>query len=160
VTLIVDSQSVKAAETVSKTTRGFDEAKRINGRKRRLAVDTLGLLVMITLTPADTTDRDAACELLWRLGVMQPQFTYIWTDSAYVGQLTNWSDHFVVLPRRWKSNRLPLPSEAHLTWALTTLMTRRPPRKAPGRTGRRRPNPPLAEDLSGGHEPIMRGSFT
>ncbi|WP_167468298.1 transposase [Streptomyces coelicoflavus] len=33
-TLIVDSQSVKGAETVSKATRGFDAGKKINGRKR------------------------------------------------------------------------------------------------------------------------------
>ncbi|TXL84567.1 hypothetical protein EW053_34220 [Streptomyces sp. IB2014 016-6] len=38
--------------------------KKTNGRKRHIAVDTLGLPVMITVTPADTTDRDAARELL------------------------------------------------------------------------------------------------
>lgn len=121
-TLIVDSQSVKGAETVSKTTRGFDAGKKINGRKRHIAVDTLGLPVMITVTPADTTDRDAARELLWRLRIMQPQIRQIWADSAYAGQLVNWSDDFlhmtlktvsrprgakgfVVLPRRWKVER-------------------------------------------------------
>lgn len=77
VTLILDSQSVKGAETVSKATRGFDAGKKINGRKRHIAVDTLGLPVMITVTPADTTDRDAARELLWRLRVMQPQITQV-----------------------------------------------------------------------------------
>lgn len=46
------------------STRGFDAGKKINGRKRHIAVDTLGLPVMITVTPADTTDRDAARELL------------------------------------------------------------------------------------------------
>lgn len=163
-TLIVDSQSVKGAETVSKGTRGFDAGKKINGRKRHIAVDTLGLPVIITVTPADTTDRDAAREL-WRLRVMQPQITQVWTDSAYVGQLINWSDDFlhmtlktvsrprgakgfVVLPRRWKVERtlgrimkarrnvhdyerLPQHSEAHLTWALITLMTRRITRSGP-----------------------------
>ncbi|MGW3826604.1 transposase [Streptomyces sp. NPDC005071] len=85
-------------------------------------VDTLGLPVMITVTPADTTDRDAARELLWRLRVMQPPITQVWADSAYAGQLINWSDDFlhrtlktvsrprgakgfVVLPRRWKVER-------------------------------------------------------
>lgn len=163
-TLIVDSQSVKGAETVSKGTRGFDAGKKVNGRKRHIAVDTLGLPVMITVTPADTTDRNAAREL-WRLRVMQPQITQVWADSAYVGQLINWSDDFlhmtlktvsrpcgakgfVVLPRRWKVERtlgrimkarrnvrdyerLPQHSEAHLTWALITLMTRRITRSGP-----------------------------
>lgn len=165
VTLIVDSQSVKGAETVSKATRGFDAGKKVNGRKRHIAVDTLGLPAMITVTPADTTDRDAARELLWRLRVMQPQITQVWADSAYGGQLINWSGSFlnmslktvsrprgakgfVVLPRRWKVERtlgwimkarrnvrdyerLPQHSEAHLTWALITLMTRRITRKGP-----------------------------
>ncbi|WP_326798250.1 transposase [Streptomyces sp. NBC_01808] len=99
-TLIVDSQSVKGAETVSKATRGFDAGKKINGRKRHIAVDTLGLPVMITGTPADTTDRDAARELLWRLRVMQPQITQVWADSAYAGQLTNWSDDFLSMTLR------------------------------------------------------------
>jgi transposase len=91
-------------------------------RKRHIAVDTLGLPVIIMVTPAVTTDRDAARELLWRLRVMQPQITQVWADSAYAGQLINWSDDFmhmtlktvsrprgakgfVVLPRRWKVER-------------------------------------------------------
>ncbi|MFJ1839446.1 MULTISPECIES: hypothetical protein [unclassified Streptomyces] len=37
---------------------------------------------MITVTPADTTDRDAARELLWRLRGMQPQITQVWADSV------------------------------------------------------------------------------
>ncbi|MFC9914709.1 transposase [Streptomyces sp. NPDC059862] len=53
--MIVDSQSVKGAETVSKATRGFDAGKKINGCKRHIAVDTLGLPLMITVTLADTT---------------------------------------------------------------------------------------------------------
>lgn len=72
--------------------------------------------------PADTTDRDAARALLWRLRVMQPQITQVWADSAYRGQLVNWSGDFldmtletvsrprgakgfVALPRRWKVER-------------------------------------------------------
>lgn len=50
---------------------------------------------MITVTPADTTDRDAARELLWRLRLMQPQITQVWADTAYVGQLVNWSEDFL-----------------------------------------------------------------
>ncbi|WP_308406073.1 IS5 family transposase [Streptomyces naphthomycinicus] len=159
VTLIVDSQSVKAADTVSKATRGYDAGKKINGRKRHIAVDTKGLPVMITVTRADMTDRDAAREMLFRLRLTHPQITQIWADSAYAGQLVDWAEHrlhltlrtvsrpkdakgFVILPRRWKVERtlgwimharrnvrdyerLPQHSEAHLTWSLITLMTRR-----------------------------------
>ncbi|MEV1049044.1 transposase [Streptomyces sp. NPDC049916] len=67
----------------------------MNGRERHIAVDTLGLPVMVTVTPADITDRDAARELLRRLRVMQPQITQVWADSAYGGQLINWSGSFL-----------------------------------------------------------------
>jgi len=49
---IIDAQSVKGADTVGAATRGYDAGKRTNGRKRHIAVDTLGLLVMVTVTAA------------------------------------------------------------------------------------------------------------
>lgn len=121
VTLIIDSQSVKGASTVSRATRGFDPAKLINGRKRHVAVDTKGF-PMIMVTPADMQDRDAARELLWRLRLTHPQITQAWADSAYAGQLVTWAEDFlhitlktvsrpkgakgfVVLPRRWRVER-------------------------------------------------------
>jgi hypothetical protein len=91
VTLIVDSQSVKAASTVGKNSRVYDAAKKINGRKRHITVDTLGLPVMITVTPADIQDRDAARDVFWRLRLTQPQITQIWADRGYGGDLVNWA---------------------------------------------------------------------
>ncbi|WP_078987538.1 transposase [Streptomyces sp. XY332] len=119
-------------------------AKKINGRKRHIAVDTLGLPVMITVTPADMTDRDAARELLRRLRVMQPQITQVWADSAYAGQLVNWSEDFlkmtlrtvsrprgakgfVVLPDAGKSNA---PSAGSRNPAATSGTTNGCPRTA------------------------------
>jgi hypothetical protein len=49
---IIDSASVKAAETVEAASRGFDAGKKINGRKRHIAVDTLGLLLCVLVTAA------------------------------------------------------------------------------------------------------------
>jgi transposase len=57
---IIDSQSVRAADTVPKQSRGFDAAKKVNGRKRHLAVDTLGLLLVVLVTAASVQDRDGA----------------------------------------------------------------------------------------------------
>jgi putative transposase len=54
---VVDSQSVKAPEA---KTRGYDAGKKIVGRKRHIAVDTDGRLLMINLTPADISDRAGA----------------------------------------------------------------------------------------------------
>lgn len=49
---IVDSQPVKAAEAVGKASRGCDAGKKTNGRKRHIAVDTLGLLLCVLVTTA------------------------------------------------------------------------------------------------------------
>ena len=49
---ILDSQSVRAAETVAQGSRGYDGGKKINGRKRHIAVDTGGLLLMVLVTGA------------------------------------------------------------------------------------------------------------
>ena len=44
---VIDSQSVRAAETVGRASRGYDAGKKINGRKRHIAVDTCGLLLAV-----------------------------------------------------------------------------------------------------------------
>lgn len=122
VATVIDSQSVRAAETVGRDSRGWDPAKKINGRKRHLVVDTHGLLLFVMVTPADLSDRDAAKEVLFRLRLMHPEITIVWADSAYGGQLVTWSKKwlgrtlrtvnrpkdqvgFVVLPRRWVVER-------------------------------------------------------
>ena len=75
VTAITDSQRVKAAETVSRATRGYDGAKLINGRKRHLVVDTKGLLMTVKVTAADVTDRDATRNLPPELRERNPELT-------------------------------------------------------------------------------------
>jgi transposase len=118
----IDSQSVRAAETVPATSRGYDNGKKINGRKRHIAVDTLGLLLYVLVTPASVQDRDAARPLLERLAGSCRRLRLLWADGGYAGQLVAWaSEHlhltvrivkrtddmtgFVVLPRRWVVER-------------------------------------------------------
>src|SRR5215467_5339918 len=55
---ILDSQSVKTTEQGGP--RGYDAGKKVNGRKRHLLVDTLGLLLCVVVHPADIHDRDGA----------------------------------------------------------------------------------------------------
>ena len=62
---ILDSQSVKSAGHGGPV--GYDAGKRIKGRKRHLLVDTLGLVLGVTVTPANTTERDGAQMLLGRV---------------------------------------------------------------------------------------------
>ena len=64
---VIDSQSVRAADTVPRASRGWDNAKKVNGRKRHIAVDALGLLRAVVITAASVQDRDAARLLLWNL---------------------------------------------------------------------------------------------
>ncbi len=118
----VDSQSVKAADTVGAASRGFDGGKKINGRKRHIAVDTLGLLLAVVVTAASVQDRDGACPLLAVLRERFSTITLVWADGGYAGRLVSWaagvlrltvtvvkrSDDtrgFVVVPRRWVVER-------------------------------------------------------
>jgi DDE family transposase len=56
---------VRGAETVGRSSRGYNAGKRVNGRKRHIAVDTCGLLLAVLVTVAGVQDRDAAKPLLW-----------------------------------------------------------------------------------------------
>lgn len=118
----IDSQSVKAADTVGASSRGYDGGKKINGRKRHIAVDTLGLLLAVIVTPASVQDRDGAHPLLALLRERFSTITLVWADGGYAGRLLRWAKSalrltvtiikrsddttgFVVLPRRWVVER-------------------------------------------------------
>jgi transposase len=84
---IIDSQSVKAADTVGKPSRGYDAGKKIEGRKRHLAVDVMGLILAVVITAASVQDRDAAKPLLWKLTAGCRTVTLVWADGGYAGKL-------------------------------------------------------------------------
>ncbi len=118
---VIDSQSVRAADTVPRATRGWDNAKKVNGRKRHIAVDTLGLVLAVVITAASVQDRDAARPLLWNLHRASRRIRLAWADAVYTGsRLTSWAatlkisiqvvakrnpHAFEVLPRRWVVER-------------------------------------------------------
>lgn len=117
---VTGSQSVRAADTVPKATRGWDNAKKVNGRKRHIAVDSAGLLLAVVITAASVQDRDAARPLLWNLHRASRRVRLIWADSVYAGKLSAWAASmtmtlqivprrnrhtFEVLPRRWVAER-------------------------------------------------------
>jgi transposase len=115
---ILDSQTVKSANHGGRV--GFDAGKRIKGRKRHLLVDTLGLILGVAITPANTTERDGAQLLLGRILVWFAWLRLLWVDGGYSGaafaqwvrglrpklavEIVKRSGHvkgFKVLPRRW-----------------------------------------------------------
>jgi cell wall-associated NlpC family hydrolase len=53
---VIDSQPVRAADTMPKATRGWDNAKKVHGRKRHIAVDTTGLVPDVVITAASVQD--------------------------------------------------------------------------------------------------------
>ena len=92
----------------------------MNGRKRHIVVDTIGLLLAVVVHPADIQDRDGAKLVLAKLKGHFPRLKLIWADGGYAGQLVDWayafggwlievvkrnSHSFEVLPRRWVVER-------------------------------------------------------
>jgi putative transposase len=87
---VVDSQSIKTS-SVRGDARGYDGGKKIQGRKRHLLVDTLGLLLKVKVLAADIGDRDGAKVLLHSLIGKLPRLQLIWADSGYSGNpLAEW----------------------------------------------------------------------
>ena len=83
---IVDSQSIKTS-SVRGDARGYDGGKKIQGRKRHLLVDTLGLLMVVKVLAADIGDREGAMVLLQPLAGNLPRLQLIWVDTGYSGKL-------------------------------------------------------------------------
>ena len=118
---VIDSQSVRAADTVPRATRGWDAAKKVNGRKRHIAVDVMGLILDVVITAASVQDRDGARPLLWNTHRACAGVRLIWADAGYhAAKLTTWAATltmtlqivakrdprtFEILPRRWVVER-------------------------------------------------------
>jgi transposase len=97
------------------------KGKKTNGRKRHIAVDTIGLRLTALITAASVQDRDGAKPLLWNMQRAFRTIRHVWADAGYAGKLVTWSkiglkitleivkrteQHaFVVLPRRWVVER-------------------------------------------------------
>jgi transposase len=115
---IIDSQSVKAPAAAG--SRGFDGAKKIVGRKRHIAVDSDGRLLMVNLTTADIADSTGAQLVIEALRKRWPWIKHLFADGAYdrrqlldkaafldfVVEIVRRNDPgFKVLPRRWVVER-------------------------------------------------------
>jgi len=118
---LIDSQSVKGADTVGRESRGYDAGKKVNGRKRFIVTDSLGLLLTVVVVTASVQDHDGAkpalLETYLRTGVR-----FVFADGAFAGRLLDWAQAllrttlhivrkpadqrgFAVIPRRWAVER-------------------------------------------------------
>lgn len=114
---VIDSQSVRSAE--GGEDRGYDAGKKITGRKRHIAVDTLGLVLTVVVHGAYLQDYDGAAFVLARIHQRFKRLKVVFADSAY-GRcgLPEWVNNtfgwvlqtvlrpvgvkgFVILPKRW-----------------------------------------------------------
>ncbi len=87
---VIDSQSVRGADTVGKDTRGYDKGKNVNGRKRFIVTDTLGLLMSVTVLAASWQDRDGAKTALLSVYLATP-IRHVFADQGFAGRLVVWA---------------------------------------------------------------------
>lgn len=81
---IIDSQSTRSTAQGGST--GFDAGKKVKGRKRHLVVDTLGLLLAVTITAASVQDRDGAAPVVAQACTKVAGLKVLFADAAYGGR--------------------------------------------------------------------------
>jgi len=118
---VIDSQSVKCSEW-GVVPKGYDGHKKVNGRKRHIVVDTLGLVLVVVVHAANIHDSPAARLVVSRLTRQGfERLNKILADSAYGKKLAAWMKKsyglvlevvkvkelsgFQVIPMRWKVER-------------------------------------------------------
>lgn len=118
---ILDEQSVKTSTNVPAADQGIDAAKKIVGRKRSIATDTMGLLLMVLVTSAGVPDSVAGTRLIDTIAERHPNLRKIWVDGGHrqhlvehaatlgidldIVQRKPGTRGFTVLPRRWVIER-------------------------------------------------------
>ena len=78
---VIDAQSPRTSPQGGE--HGFDAGKKVKGRKRNLVVDTLGLVIALTVTAANVQDRDAAAAVVAQACAKAPGLEKLYTDGAY-----------------------------------------------------------------------------
>ena len=119
---VFDSRTVRSTPE-SGHRAGYDGHKRTNGSKVHMAVDTLGQLLALVVTPADEQDRAVVAELAEAVSEVTGESVEVaWVDQGYTGaaaaqdalqhgirlevvKFPEAKRGFVLLPRRWVVER-------------------------------------------------------
>jgi putative transposase len=91
----IDSQSIKAAPFIDQE-RGIDGNKKINGRKRHILVDTLGLVWGVVVHAADVHDSQRAHELVEHCLGYLDRMKKVLVDDAYRTTFADWVNANVI----------------------------------------------------------------
>src|SRR3954453_5426487 len=114
---LIDSESVKGADTVGRETRGYDAGKKVNGRKRFITTDTLGLRLCVVVSSAGVQARDGAKSVLLDTR-LRTRVRFLFAVGGFAGRLLDWAQTilattldilckpaarqgFALIPRRW-----------------------------------------------------------
>jgi putative transposase len=116
---IVDSQSLETTG-VGGEERGYDGAKKVEGRKRHLLVDAEGFVLRAKVHSAKVMDYEGLKALLDGAEGLFPRLSHLWMDAGYrgeakgadwVGKTLGWRVEIVGRPRK------PAPEDVLMAWA-------------------------------------------
>lgn len=79
---VLDAQSTRSSPQGG--TSGYDAAKKIKGRKRHVLVDTLGLMLAVSVTAASVQDRDGAHPVMANSMEKYTGISTAFVDGGYV----------------------------------------------------------------------------
>jgi putative transposase len=114
---IVDSQSVRTTG-VGGNERGFDPAKKVQGRKRHLLVDTEGLVLEARVHSAKVPDEDGIRLLLEPARDRLSRLSHLWVDAGYQGRGRRWAEEVLGLSVEVvRKPKKPVSEEAAKAWA-------------------------------------------
>ena len=111
------SQSVKTTG-VGGQERGFDPAKKVEGSKRHLLVDTEGLVLKAKVHSARIPDADGIRVLLESARVGLSRLSHLWVNAGYQGRGRRWAAEALGLSVEVvRKPKKPVPERVAQLWA-------------------------------------------